>query len=144
MTRISIGYLFSEDKKFVALINQQFIDPAGIYLNGLGGHIEPFESPLQAIRREFKEEGGIDIDSWKQMATLYRNGNSGVDTDSYGLQIDFFKAFSNTVFDVKTMEEETVSVYPIEQLRYLQCHPNLLTMLSLCLDDKLQVATFIY
>lgn len=39
-------------------------------LNGIGGHIETGESPAEAMRREFREEAGLDIDDWEHFATV--------------------------------------------------------------------------
>lgn len=126
MERISIGYLFSEDRKYVALISQKF--PTGCYLNGIGGHIEIGESSSQAIKREFQEEAGLIISEWKLVCSLYKPN----------LQVDFYKAFSDIVFSVKTMKEETISVYNIEQIKYLDCHPNLHILIGMCLDDAFE------
>lgn len=40
--------------------------------NGLGGKIEPDETPVQAMRREFREEGGLDIveSRWERIVTF--------------------------------------------------------------------------
>lgn len=136
MERIAIGYLFSKCRNYVALIHQNFDNERikGIYLNGPGGHIEDGESSKDAVRREFREEAGIDVEDWKLVCNLYCTG----------LQVDFYKAFDDSVFGVKTMEEETVSVYNIGQLQYLQCHPNMQIIIGICMDDHLNVATLVY
>ena len=43
-------------------------------LNGLGGKIEPGETPAEAMRREFNEEAGLDVEDWEQFATLGKEG----------------------------------------------------------------------
>lgn len=40
-------------------------------LNGIGGHVEEGENFRSAMVREFKEETGIDVDSWEHMASLH-------------------------------------------------------------------------
>lgn len=39
-------------------------------LNGIGGKVEPGETPAAAMRREFREEAGLDLTGWEHYATL--------------------------------------------------------------------------
>ncbi len=45
------------------------------FWNGLGGKVEEGESALDAMRREFKEEAGFEIDEWKYVGALYGKDN---------------------------------------------------------------------
>jgi 8-oxo-dGTP pyrophosphatase MutT (NUDIX family) len=136
MERISIGYLFSVCRNYIAVIHQNFDNDKikGVFLNGPVGHIEKDESSKDAVRREFREETGVDIEDWKLVCNLY----------SSNLQVDFYKSFSDKVFDVKTIEDEMVSVYNIGQLQFLPCHPNMQIIIGMCMDDNLKVGTLIY
>lgn len=66
MTAYVAGFLFDPTGR-VALIRKRR-GPAAVVgrLNGIGGHIEPRETPVAAMVREFREEAGIDTgpDLW--------------------------------------------------------------------------------
>ncbi len=66
------GLLFDESKSYVALILKTHPDWQAGKLNAIGGRIETEknESPMDAMRREFKEETGLDVQDWRQFATL--------------------------------------------------------------------------
>ncbi len=52
------GFMFSPDKKQVALIRKTKPEWQKDLLNGIGGKIESGESPHEAMVREFYEESG--------------------------------------------------------------------------------------
>ena len=67
------GFAFDERESKVALILKTRPDWQKGRLNGIGGHIEPGETPLAAMHREFEEEtGGSAL--WQQFATLCGDG----------------------------------------------------------------------
>ena len=43
-------------------------------LNGIGGKLEPGEDPLEAMRREFKEEAGLTVSNWHPFYIIPGNG----------------------------------------------------------------------
>jgi 8-oxo-dGTP diphosphatase len=56
MIRYSAGFLFSKDYKQVLLIKKEKPDwQRGLY-NGVGGKVEPGETELNCMIREFEEE----------------------------------------------------------------------------------------
>ena len=59
--------------------------------NGVGGHIERDEDPLTSIRREIKEETGLDVHSIR-LRTIH-NINAGAET---GIVMFVFTAISDT------------------------------------------------
>jgi 8-oxo-dGTP diphosphatase len=64
------GLLFSPDRKHLALIRKSKPHwQAGLY-NAIGGKIEPGETPLEAMVREFKEETLIEETSWQLLCIL--------------------------------------------------------------------------
>lgn len=99
-----LGFLFS-NSGMVWLINKTKPDWQKGKLNGIGGKIEPNETIDEAMRREFKEEANLDIDSWTWYCTLS-------DDESY--EVFCFYAFSGET--PKTMTEEMVGSYSAEFL----------------------------
>lgn len=77
-------------------------------LNGVGGKIEDGEAPYDAMRREFKEECGIDHESWFPLVVL-----SDIEWRVY-----FFYAVGKVdEFEyVQTMEDEEVAKIYVDRL----------------------------
>lgn len=96
-----VGFLFSEDFEYVALIRKETPSWQKGRLNGLGGKVERGEESLAAMRREFNEEGGVDVSDWKRYLTL-----TGPSKD---FELHVFYA-TGPVHDVRTMEAEAVIV----------------------------------
>lgn len=117
------GFLFSSDAADVALIRKE--RPAWQHgkLNAIGGRILPGEDSIDAMRREFREETGIDISKWHRFATL---------GDVRGWRVEFFVAFDDLVYDCRTMTDEVVSIYTADQLP-IACIPNLEWLVPLAL-----------
>lgn len=61
ITSYVVGFAFSLGSHKVALIRKERPEWQKGKLNGIGGHIEPGESPSQAMTREFEEETGVKI-----------------------------------------------------------------------------------
>jgi 8-oxo-dGTP diphosphatase len=107
-TAYVVGFLFSrfEDvdvRRVVLVLKARPSWQAGRF-NGVGGKIEPGETPLDAMRREFCEETGRFIEEWEPFVML------GGD----GWRVHFFRAFTDIPLDsdfatVKT-DEPIVSV----------------------------------
>ncbi len=73
MKNYVVGFLFDDEMRRVLLIHKNHGPRCVVGLwNGVGGHIEPGESPYQAMIREFEEEAGVrtqDFD-WQRLTTL--------------------------------------------------------------------------
>lgn len=68
----TLGYVFSPDGKRVLLIHRHGRDGdlhAGKY-NGLGGKLEPGEDVMTCMRREIREEAGIECDEITLCGTI--------------------------------------------------------------------------
>lgn len=71
MKEYVLGFLFSFGFEDVVLIRKNKPDWQAGKLNGLGGLIEPTDPSAEAaMRREFQEECGADIDNWKHFANM--------------------------------------------------------------------------
>lgn len=123
--QLVLGFLFSEDLKTVVLLEKlKPVDQTG-KLNGLGGKVEPGEFPEQAMRREFLEEGGLDIPDWREFARV-------TDTDRFNMHV--YCAVGNVLM-AQTMEAEKVSVVPVEAVLLGEAHTvgNLPFLVSMAL-----------
>lgn len=81
-----VGFAFSSDQSQVILIQKHKPSWQKGRLNGLGGKIEPGESSLQAMIREFNEEAGVHIPNWTEYATISKPRSH---------RIHFFKTFTD-------------------------------------------------
>lgn len=111
-----VGLAFDPTRNMVVMVHKQSGPPCVIgKWNGVGGKIDPGETPIQAMRREFREETGVDLhDHWQQFAMLI--------AEQYDLF--FFWAETNSVFSCRTMEKEEIRLWLARDL--LQ-EPNLMS-----------------
>jgi 8-oxo-dGTP diphosphatase len=115
VTRFVVGFLF-DDKDNVALINKTHPEWQRGKLNGIGGHMEFDESPLNAMIREFKEEANLEVSNWNHYCTLSYSGDC---------ILYFFTANILPNTDIKSNTEEIVDWYPLKQIGKLNVIPNL-------------------
>ena len=99
--RYVCGFLISEDRRHVVLIEKLWPEWMKGKLNGVGGSVEEDEEPHMAMRREFLEETGADVDDWR----LFCVNNHGPNV------IYFYVKLGN--FNVTTAEREAVGRYEI-------------------------------
>lgn len=133
MTEYVCGFLFDPTFKTVALITKNKPDWQKGKLNGIGGKIEGFELPMEAMEREFKEETGMTIKEyeWTPLAKI-----SGSDWVVY-----FFYSWSTDIKDISSMEEEKVALYDVTAIQDLDTIPNLKWLIPMCLDSNHRYAT---
>lgn len=104
------GFMFSEDCSKVALIEKQRPDWQRGRLNGIGGHREDNETPLECQCREFMEETGkvTSPEDWHLYCTL-----QGTRKDGRTYRVHFYWAVGD-ISDLHTMtDERVVTVNPI-------------------------------
>ena len=69
-TNAVLGFLFNYNYEQVVLVKKNRPSWQNRFLNGVGGKIEDGESSLQAMRREFEEEAGLQVLAWKYFCTI--------------------------------------------------------------------------
>lgn len=126
MKRMVAGLLISKARRSVALVSKLRPEWQKGRLNGIGGHIEEGESPVEAMIREFQEEAGATVTCWQPFCTL-----SGKDWE-----VKWFKAFDDA--RIKTITDEKVEWYSIDQV--VNAHeswviPNVRWLLLMALED---------
>lgn len=124
------GFLFSAQRDRVVLIRKNRPAWQAGKLNGVGGKLEPDEAPLDAMRREFREEAGLDIQDWQECFVLTGEPSAA---DPNGWRGHFFRAFGDVDACVSRTDErlETHRTRAIPD----QTIPNLLWMIPMMLDD---------
>lgn len=125
------GFLFSADRSRVLLIRK--IRPAwqAGKLNGIGGKIEPGETAIGAMGREFREEAGIDGSEWQHVLTLSGADDAG---SGRGWAGHFFRAFGD-VDAARAVTDEPLEIHRSDALPP-DVLPNLRWMIPLMLDDE--------
>jgi 8-oxo-dGTP diphosphatase len=127
MTNYVCGFYFDDLLQNVVLIWKNKPAWQAGKLNGVGGKIEEGESPEAAMRREFREETGIDHSGWHPLVTL-----TGEDW-----QVVFFYAVAvpDEFEYAETKEGEEVAKIPVDRLLagYFEHIPNLDWLIPLAL-----------
>jgi 8-oxo-dGTP diphosphatase len=126
------GFLFRENKTQVALIEKQKPAWQKGKLNGIGGKVEIGETPLEAMKREFKEETGADISLWRPFCYL-----RGTPQDQW----EVIMFMSEEPAEIQTMETEQVGWYPISMLDEIDVIPNLKWLVPMAIAEPLATGT---
>lgn len=121
----SLGFLFTDNKKEVLLIQKRKPQWQAGLLNGVGGRVEEGESPLVAMVREFKEEAGLNILTWHQFCTMNFEKCSVV----------CFKAELPVRMKPKSMTRELIQWCSVAGLVHAPTIPNIPWLVHLALDE---------
>ena len=70
-----LGFLFNIDCTKVILIRKEKPYWQKGFYNGVGGKVQEGELPIEAMRREFREETELDIFYWKYFGYINDSGN---------------------------------------------------------------------
>lgn len=145
-----VGYLFNSTGTKVALIRKNYPEWQKGKLNGIGGKLQevgyvPYpvktwptsfilEIPVECMRREFKEEAGVDIpeENWEHFLTVEKNSRE----TGQPIVLYMFRCFSTErLQQAKTSSQEgEVLVVPIVELPYLPVIDS--ARILLALEDR--------
>ena len=129
-TRYVVGFMFDLSRTKVALIRKQKPDWQKGLLNGIGGKIEPNESKLFAMKREFFEETSVQSEAWDWEEFAMMVGNDW--------QVNCFRAFSDDAINsVKTITDETVVVVNVADLHLYKTISNIPWLVHMALDQNM-------
>jgi 8-oxo-dGTP diphosphatase len=128
MKNYVLVFVFSPDYRYVLLIRKKRPDWQKGRLNGLGGRIEPQETPVIAAKREVEEESGIaDLCNLEQfcMLSCYQKWN-----------VFCFRAVSKAVASSlrNSTDEGEVRSWPVERVGQLGELSNVPWLVSMALD----------
>jgi 8-oxo-dGTP diphosphatase len=115
-TTYCAGFLF-DDSGRVALVRKNRPAWQAGRLNGVGGHVEKGETPAEAMRREFWEEAGLDLEGWEHFATVTFPAG---EVWFYRLLVDI-----ETLDQVETKTDEPIEIHSASGIAYLPTLPNL-------------------
>ncbi len=124
--RYVCGFLFDPKGEMVLLIRKNRPTWMEGLWNGIGGKIEPGETPEQAMDREFEEETGISALKWEHVATI-----SGVN-----FEVTLFAARSEKIEDARQMTDEEIHTIYVANLAFHQLVANLPVLVALALDNS--------
>ena len=142
MQTYACGFLFSSDRKRVLLIRKRRPAWQAGKLNGVGGKIEADETPLDAMRREFREEAGLDIAEWQEILTLTGHDDARPVGKAAGgaWRGHFFRVFGD-IDQAHAVTDEQLEIHPIRALP-ADTIPNLHWMIPMLLDDEVANADY--
>jgi len=125
-TEYVAGFAFTPDNRRVVLIRKNRPRWQEGKLNGVGGHIESGEKPLEAMIREFQEETSVRLESWIPFCEL-----SGP-----GYQVHFFRTHidAERLLKLCSVTDEKILVKPIARLLPWRCIPNVIWLIQMALS----------
>ena len=126
-THYALGFIVCGE--WVLLIRKQRPTWQKGRLNGVGGHVEPGETYLEALIREVKEEVGIETrpEEWRHFATL----------EGKDYRCLCFVAESERIFQARAMTDEVPGIYYVHNLTE-QALPSVRYLVPMALDQDLK------
>lgn len=125
-TVYACGFAFDPQGAHVLLIEKQRPKWQAGRLNGIGGHVEEDESPIEAMAREFEEETGVDTleRDWTEFAVVL--------TEKSRVHM-FATRLGPGVKTAKTMTDERIVVLRTDEVDIHRTVPNLSWLVPMAL-----------
>ncbi|MFK4132455.1 NUDIX domain-containing protein [Pseudomonas luteola] len=127
MQQYTLGLAFDLSRDHVLLIEKRRpLWQAGRW-NGVGGHIESGETPIECMVREFKEETGLEtsLSEWMPLCTL--------EGDTF--KVHTFLTFTDAIHAAKSLTDELVFTHRLDLNEIARSSvSNLPWLISLALD----------
>lgn len=136
MEKMVVGYIIDSDRDRVLLIEKKHPKWQENKLNGIGGHIEKNELSKEAMRRECKEETGIDIkeEDWHHICVM-----KGID-----FYLHVYATWYNKLEDFKTMTDEKLKiVYIDDDLWFRDTIPNVKFLIQMAYEHMTNKGTYL-
>lgn len=121
MKHYVLGFIFDQNKEKVLLIRKERPEWQAGYWNGIGGKIEMYsakngvvyESPLEAMKRECKEETNWNY-NWKHCVTFVCSGGTVFVYKAISEYKSLERGGETIIF--KQMEEEKLEIWRLDSL----------------------------
>jgi len=132
MIEYVVGFLCDESR--VVLIEKKRPSWQAGKLNGVGGKIEPGETPHEAMQREFLEEAGLNINNW-ELGVVMSGSTWKMSGKTVGprWKVYFFSAYGPTS-GAQTQTDEIIWIASRSTILSEKVIPNLRWLIPLCLD----------
>lgn len=125
--RYTLGFLFSTTGDTVMLKLKQRPEWQKNHWNGVGGHIEQLESPMQCIAREFNEETKCALDvappEWQPVCMI----------SGEGWEMFVFYAMHERIYAFLPVDNEVLGWFRVDQIPP-NIIPNVAWMVPMCLS----------
>jgi 8-oxo-dGTP diphosphatase len=131
MQKYAAGFLIDPDRQQVVLLKKAKPTwQAGRY-NAVGGKVEPGETPVEAMRREFLEEAGVDVplSSWEKFVFM----------EGPGWECSFFRAWGDPLKCYTTDPIEPIEVFKVDTVKVMtseQAISNVPWLLGIALNTS--------
>ncbi len=128
--RYVAGFLFSSDLSSVVLILKTHPEWQAGKFNAVGGHISPDEAPGTAMIREFLEETGVHVETWKHFARH---------TNHRTFEVHWFWAIASDSDEIRTTTDEPVDWFSISRVKLgeVKTIPNVRWLIQMAINDVL-------
>ena len=134
ITHMVVGFFFDNELNKVVLIKKNRPVWQKGKINGVGGHVEDGEKPVEAMVREFKEEAGLRMPdfAWTEFLIL---------TDDKEWCVHFFRTFGSAHL-TRSMTDEKLTRPDINELPENVIY-NLNWIIPMALDKELKLPVYI-